>query len=82
MPDAPLGCVLLTGLPESEPEPVGAGVFGWSRNFHPAPASTPTLQYCTFNILFLRDLSMTMNMTMTMSDYDYDYDYDNDYDYE
>ena len=26
------------------PEPVGAGVFGWSRsrNFHPAPAPTPT----------------------------------------
>ena len=26
-------------------EPVGAGVYGWSRNFHPAPAPTPSLQY-------------------------------------
>ena len=43
------------------PEPVGAGVFGWSRsrNFHPAP--TPTLQYLKYFVF-------------TGPDYDYDYD--------
>ena len=31
-------------------EPVGAGVSGWSRsrNFHQAPAPTPTLQYLKY----------------------------------
>ena len=45
------------------PEPVGAGVFGWSRsrNFHPAPAPTPTLQYLKYFVF-------------TGPDYDYDYD--------
>ena len=56
------------------PEPVGAGVFGWSRsrNFHPAPASTPTLQYLKYFVFTGHDY-----------DYDYDCDYDNDdYDHE
>ena len=49
-------------------EPVGAGVFGWSRcrNFHPAPA--PTLQYFKYFVF-----------TGPKYDCDYDYDYD-DYD--
>ena len=60
------------------PEPVGAGVFGWSRsrNVHPDPA--PTLQYFKYFVF-----------TGTKYDYDYDdYDQDNDnennddYDYE
>ena len=57
--------VFYTGFPE----PVGAGVFGWSRNFHPAPAPTPTLQYLKYFVF-------------TGPKYDYKYDYDYDYDYE
>jgi len=38
------GVGLLTGLPELDPEPAGAVVFGWSRsrNFHPAPVPAST----------------------------------------
>ena len=41
-----------TGLPE----PVGAGVFGLSRNFHPAPASTDTVEI--FKIYHLNIFSL------------------------
>ena len=42
----------------------GAGVFGWSqsRNFLPAPAPTPTLQYFKY-------------LVFTGPKYDYKYDY-------
>ncbi len=30
-------CIPVPALPESEPEPVGAGVFGWCRFFRTAP---------------------------------------------
>ena len=49
---------------------VGAGVFGWirSRNFHPAPARAPTLQYLKYFGLDLTRTMTTMTMTtMTMT---------------
>ena len=63
--------VLNVHLQSGLPEPVGARVFGWSRsqNFHPAPASTPTLQYFKYFVF-------------TGPKYDYDNNYDYDYEYE
>ena len=62
------------GTPEPSkaglPELVGAGVFGRSRNFHSAPALTPTLQYFKYFVV-----------TGPKYDYHYDYAYDN-YDYD
>ena len=62
---------LFSGLPE----PVGAGVFGWSRsrNFHPALAPTPTVQY-------LKYIVFTGPKYAYKYDYDYKYYYDYDYD--
>ena len=58
------------------PEPVGAGVFGWSQsqNFHPALAPTPTLQ-----LQYLKYFVFTRPKYDVK--YDYDYKYDEDYKY-
>ena len=47
------------GLPE--PEPVGAGVFGRSRNFHPAPALASTNTVEIFTNKSPKDFFFTLN---------------------
>ena len=67
------------------PELVGAGVFGWSRsrrNFHPASAPTPSLQYLKYYVFTGNKYDHDDNDDYDNDDYDND-DYDNDdYDYD
>ena len=54
---------LLTGLPELDPEPAGAVVFGWSRsrNFHPAPVPASTNTVKIFTNLLPKCFLFTLN---------------------